>query len=195
MQTQKINISKIQRSENNPRTIRDDKFAKLVQSIREFPQMLELRPIVVDENMIILGGNMRFEASKKAGLKELPIIKYTVAEHKKSQAYKDGQTYKQACKEFIIKDNISFGQWDWDVLANEWDSKELNDWGMDVWVDNREEDGFSPRVEPIFGKDGVTKDDIIKAQEQKDVKFKNAGKILVDVICPECGHEFKIEGE
>ena len=103
----------------NPRIIKDDKFKKLVKSIQEFPQMLELRPIVVDSNMVVLGGNMRLKACIAAGLKEVPII---VADQL-TDAQKD---------EFIIKDNVGFGEWDWDLLANEWEPDALTNWGLDL---------------------------------------------------------------
>jgi len=115
----KIEINKIKANTNNPRVIKDYKFKKLVQSIKEFPEMLEKRPIVVDEDMIVLGGNMRLKACIEAGLSEVYI---NIAE---------GWTEDQK-KEFIIKDNISFGEWDWDILANEWNVDGLNDWGLDL---------------------------------------------------------------
>jgi ParB-like chromosome segregation protein Spo0J len=118
MKTEKIAISKIKLNPNNPRLIKDDKFAKLVQSIKDFPEMLEIRPIVVNEDMIILGGNMRFKACKEAGLKEVSIIKVSGL-----------STEKQ--REFLIKDNVSGGEWDWQLL-NDWDSLELESWGLDV---------------------------------------------------------------
>ena len=108
---------------SNPRIIKDDKFKKLVKSIQEFPQMLELRPIVVDSNMVVLGGNMRLKACIAAGLKEVPII---VAD----------QLTDEQKGEFIIKDNVGFGEWDWDLLANEWDVEALTDWGLELPFDN-----------------------------------------------------------
>jgi DNA modification methylase len=122
MKTEKVNISKIKTNPNNPRLIKDDKFKKLVKSIKEFPEMLEIRPIVVDKDNIVLGGNMRLRACQEAGLKEVHIL----------QA--DQLTEKQQ-REFIIKDNVGFGEWDWDDLANEWDAEELEDWGLDLPVD------------------------------------------------------------
>jgi len=122
MKTEKVKIGKIKNNPNNPRLIKDDKFKKLVKSIKEFPEMLEIRPIVVDKDNIVLGGNMRLRACQEAGLKEVHII----------QA--DKLTEKQQ-REFIIKDNIGFGEWDWDDLANEWDTEELEDWGLDLPVD------------------------------------------------------------
>ena len=117
---QQVKISKVKGNPNNPRIIKNDKFKKLVKSIQEFPEMLKLRPIVVDEDFMVLGGNMRLKASKEAGLKEVWI---EVAE---------GLTEEQK-KEFIVKDNVGFGEWEWDMLANEWDSVELAEWGLDVW--------------------------------------------------------------
>ena len=122
MKTEKVKIGKIKNNPNNPRLIKDDKFKKLVKSVKEFPEMLEIRPIVVDKDNIVLGGNMRLRACQEAGLKEVHII----------QA--DKLTEKQQ-REFIIKDNIGFGEWDWDDLANEWDTEELEDWGLDLPVD------------------------------------------------------------
>ncbi len=118
MKTEKIAINKIKLNPNNPRLIKDDKFAKLVQSIKDFPEMLEIRPIVVNDDMIILGGNMRFKACKEAGLKEVSIIKVSGLSAEKQ-------------REFLIKDNVSGGEWDWQLLQ-EWDSLELESWGLDV---------------------------------------------------------------
>jgi DNA modification methylase len=114
-------LTDIKSNPNNPRIIKDDKFKKLVASIKEFPQMLSLRPIVVNDDMIVLGGNMRLKACKEAGLKEVPVIKA-------SDLNEDQQ------KAFIIKDNVGYGEWDWDMLANEWDAEELVEWGLDVPV-------------------------------------------------------------
>lgn len=116
---QKFKISEIKLNPNNPRLIKDDKFEKLVKSIKEFPEMLDIRPIVVNSDMVILGGNMRFKACKEAGLKEIPVI---VA---------DNLTEEQQ-REFLIKDNTSGGEWDFEVLANEWDNEKLEDWGLDL---------------------------------------------------------------
>jgi ParB-like chromosome segregation protein Spo0J len=121
MQVNKVKITEVKGNPKNPRLIKDDKFKKLVKSIQEFPQMLELRPIVVDENNIVLGGNMRLKACKEAGLKEVFIVKA------------EGLTELQK-DEFIVKDNVGFGEWDWDMLANEWDTEKLDEWGLDVPV-------------------------------------------------------------
>ena len=133
----KVKISEIKTNPDNPRLIKDNKFKKLVQSIKEFPEMLEKRPIVVDENMMILGGNMRFKASQELGLKELYVI---IAE-----GWSDEQK-----KQFVIKDNSNFGEWDWDILANEWDNKKLIDWGIDLPILNEKlqiENGEEPEIE------------------------------------------------
>jgi len=120
MKIENVKLSDIKLNPNNPRLIKDDKFKKLVQSIIDFPEMLKIRPIVVNEDMIILGGNMRFKACKEAGLKEVPIIKTKGLSEEKQ-------------REFLIKDNIAGGEWDWNLLANEWDEIKLTEWGLDVW--------------------------------------------------------------
>jgi len=119
MKTEKVKITAIKNNPNNPRLIKDDKFFKLVKSVKEFPQMLELRPIVVNSEMVILGGNMRHKACIEAGLKEVTIVKAS-------------ELTEQQQKEFIIKDNVGFGEWDWDMLANEWDTEKLDEWGLNV---------------------------------------------------------------
>ena len=116
---QNVPINTVKANPNNPRIIKDDKFAKLVKSINEFPQMLNLRPIVVNDDMVVLGGNMRLKACKEAGLKDIPIIKAS-------------ELTEQQQKEFIVKDNVGYGEWDWSDLANNWDAQELQDWGLDI---------------------------------------------------------------
>jgi hypothetical protein len=114
-----VPITQVVPNTSNPRIIKDDKFKKLVKSIKEFPEMLNLRPIVVDKDMVVLGGNMRLKACQAAGLTEVPII---VAD----------QLTPEQQAEFIIKDNVGFGEWDWDILANEWDAALMTDWGLDI---------------------------------------------------------------
>jgi ParB-like chromosome segregation protein Spo0J len=147
-------ISAIKRNPNNPRILKDDKFAKLTQSIKDFPQMLEIRPIVVNDDMVVLGGNMRLKACKEAGLKEVPVIKVN-------------DLTEEQQREFIIKDNVGFGEWDWDLLANEWDTDLLEDWGLFV---------EAPDFEP--------------ASEDDQGKLNELDPKLVD--CPHCGKEFDI---
>jgi ParB-like chromosome segregation protein Spo0J len=109
---------KIKLNPNNPRIIKDDKFKKLVQSIKDFPEMLDIRPIVVNKEGIILGGNMRFKACIEAGIKEPPHVVVDLTDEQQ--------------KEFLIKDNVSGGEWDWDALASEWDVEQLDSWGLDM---------------------------------------------------------------
>ena len=116
---QEINISNINPNHNNPRIIKDDKFKKLVQSIKDFPEMLQLRPIVIDETNTVLGGNMRLKALQELGYKDVPVI------------YAKDLTEEQK-KEFIIKDNVGYGEWDWNLIANEWDAEQITDWGLDI---------------------------------------------------------------
>lgn len=138
---QKVKLSDIRPNPNNPRVIKDDKFKKLVKSITDFPQMLELRPIVVNDEMIVLGGNMRLKALEHLGIKETYIIKASDLTKKQEQ-------------EFIIKDNVGYGEWDWDQLANEWDVEDLDDWGLDLPLDfvkelEAEEDDFEVPADGI----------------------------------------------
>lgn len=118
-QPTRIATNRLKTNPSNPRAIRKDQLDKLVKSLREFPEMLEARPIVVDPDFVVLGGNMRLKAAQLAGLTEVPVYVATWEEAKH--------------KEFIIKDNLAFGEWDWDMLANEWDAEELDDWGLKVW--------------------------------------------------------------
>ena len=127
MEIKVIKLSDIKSNPNNPRIIKDDKFRKLVKSIQEFPKMLEIRPVVVNADMIVLGGNMRLKACKEAGLKEVPVI------------FADDLTDEEQ-KQFIIKDNVGFGEWDWDMIANEWDAEEVEEWGLDVPIFEPEPD-------------------------------------------------------
>lgn len=113
-----IAISKVRPNSDNPRYIKDEKFQKLVQSIKEFPEMMPVRPIVVNKEMVVLGGNMRLKAMQEAGLDKVWVEVVDWSEEKQ--------------REFIIKDNVGFGEWDWDELANTWDAEELNEWGLDT---------------------------------------------------------------
>lgn len=154
MNIQEVKISTIKANPNNPRIIKDDKFAKLVQSIRDFPEMLRLRPIVVNDDMIVLGGNMRLRACKEAGLKVVPIIKA-------SDLTEDQQ------REFIIKDNVGFGEWDWEMLANEWESEKLEEWGVDI---------------PKY----LTDETPQEIYDEKEI----SEPIKTEHQCPKCGYEF-----
>lgn len=149
---QVVKISEVKLNPNNPRIIKDDKFKKLVQSVKDFPEMLNIRPIVVNQDMIILGGNMRFKACKEAGLKEVPII---IADLTEAQQ-----------KEFLIKDNTSGGEWDWEVLTNEWDTEQLEAWGLDL---------------PVF--------DINQENEIKDLSSTIESLYRIEIICKDEEHQ------
>ena len=144
------NITEIKANPKNPRIIKDDKFAKLVKSIKEFPQMLEKRPLVcftdTDKKLVVLGGNMRLKAAKEIGLKELPIL------------LADDWTEEQKAQ-FLIKDNVGFGEWDWDDLANNWDAQELTDWGLDIPI--FEEEKILEAVEDDYEIPNEIKTDIV----------------------------------
>jgi ParB-like chromosome segregation protein Spo0J len=150
-----VPINKIKPNPKNPRTIKDERFEKLKKSIQDFPDMLNKRPLVcftdTDGKFVVLGGNMRLKAAKDLGLKELPII------------LADEWTEEQKA-EFLIKDNVGFGEWDWNELNTDWDTEQLNEWGLDV-----------PRFLNI---------DEILNEEQIDEEIKTNNQ------CPKCGYEF-----
>jgi hypothetical protein len=137
MKIEKVKIEEIILNPNNPRIIKNDKFKKLVKSIKEFPEMLEVRPIVVGDDMVVLGGNMRTKACIEAGLKEVSIIKFSnLSEDRK--------------KEFIVKDNVGYGEWDYDLLLEDWSKGQLLDWGIDI-PSNNKVDNYSTKIEaPIY---------------------------------------------
>lgn len=145
-----VNIKDIKPNTDNPRIILDSKFKKLVKSISEFPEMLQLRPIIINEDNIILGGNMRYKAAIELGIKEIPVI------------YAEGLSKEQQ-DEFIIKDNINFGDWDMDILANQWETEQLKDWGIELPVfdvseleeeNNKPLDNYIIKYEIIFNNEG-----------------------------------------
>lgn len=166
MKTDKIKLSQVKINNENPRSITTDKFAKLVNSILVFPKMLEIRPVVVDNKMVALGGNMRLQALKAIAKMPIDDIKARVSMLadfvKKSEGerkaiidhwskwiaepiieiIKATDLSEEERKQFVIKDNVSFGTWDWDKLANDWDNSALGDWGMDVW--NANPTSFAP---------------------------------------------------
>jgi site-specific DNA-methyltransferase (adenine-specific) len=117
-----MKLNQIKSNPNNPRIIKDEKFKKLCESIKALPKMMELRPIVVDENFIVQGGNMRLKALNELGYKEIPETWVKQAK----------DFTEEELKEFIIKDNVGFGEWDWDDLANNWDVEKLEEWGLDI---------------------------------------------------------------
>jgi hypothetical protein len=118
--------------------------------------MLNLRPIVVNDDMVVLGGNMRLKACKEAGLKEIPIIKAS-------------ELTEQQQKEFIVKDNVGYGEWDWDDLANNWDAEELTEWGLDVWTNS-------------IGDELLTIDDTIDESKDSSPKITDEGYSLFEIV-------------
>jgi DNA modification methylase len=139
-------INEIKPNPNNPRIIKDNKFKQLVKSIQDFPQMLELRPIVIDENNMVLGGNMRLKACIEAGLKDVPV--------KQAKDLTEEQK-----KEFIVKDNVGYGEWNWDDLANNWDAQELTEWGLDI--PNFDVNNLEAEEDDFAVPDGGTETDIV----------------------------------
>lgn len=141
----KMKVADILPNPNNPRTLKKEQFKRLVKSLESFPEMLEARPLVVDKNNVVLGGNMRLKALQELGIEEVSVH---VAEWDES---KNG--------EFIIKDNVGYGEWDMDILANEWDAEELVEWGLDVWIPDEEEE-FEPQTDedaiPETGEQPIT---------------------------------------
>ena len=148
-----VKINQVKPNPKNPRLIKDDKFKKLVKSIDEFPDMLNKRPLIVftdtDGKYCVLGGNMRLKACQELGIKEIPIIKA------------DEWTEEQK-NEFLIKDNVGFGEWDWDDLANEWDAEKLDEWGLDlpIFKDNEVElKDLSSTIDNLYRIEIVCKDE------------------------------------
>jgi ParB-like chromosome segregation protein Spo0J len=149
MKTFLAKIEDIKTNPNNPRIIKDDKFRKLVASIKEFPKMLNIRPIVVNDSMIVLGGNMRLKACVEAGLKEVPVINAS-------------DLTDEEQRRFIIADNVGYGEWDWELLANEFDEEELMEWGLNV---------------PVFGANDIEEaDKNLNSQWFLNVEFESEEK-------------------
>ena len=124
---QKLKVTELKSHEENPRIIKDKKYKELRKSIQEFGEMLDIREIVIDENNVVLGGNMRLKVLQELNIAEVSVKKVL------------GLSEQQK-REFVIKDNVNFGEWNWDDLANKWNTVQLNEWGLDLW--NPEEDLF-----------------------------------------------------
>lgn len=133
--TEKMKLQDIKPNPNNPRTIKGNQLEKLKKSITEFPEMLELRPLVIDEDNVVIGGNMRLRALTELGIQEVPVTKVV------------GLTDDQK-KEFVIKDNLNYGDWNWDNISADWDMDDIGEWGLDIpeWV-------FDEDVEPEIDAD------------------------------------------
>ena len=175
MKIEKVKLSKVKNNPDNPRVIRDDKFKKLVNSIKEFPKMLEIRPIVVDKDMIVLGGNQRLKACKEAGLKDVFIIRA-------EDLTPDEQ------KEFIVKDNTNFGDWDWAKLS-EWDETKLQDWG--AIEDFTSGTDYEAVIDPTTDYREMTPADIEKTREGMG-NYQNVMPTIT-VTCPHCAEDFEIK--
>jgi hypothetical protein len=158
MKIEKVKISEVKNNPNNPRVIKNDDFKKLVKSIKEAPWMLELRSIIVNDDNVVLGGNQRLRACKEAGLKEIYIIRAS-------------SLTEEQQREFTIKDNSSYGEWDWDMLANKFETDELSDWGLrlpKIYFDDDED--------PVIDKDSFAKtmDTYINAKVKQITLFFNS---------------------
>ena len=135
---EQIKISKVKGNPKNPRIIKNDKFRTLKNSIRTMPGYMKLRPVIIDKDMMVLGGNMRLKASIDLGKKEIWTDMFTQADSDDMnriavEEERETKTYLEYCEAIIIKDNVTSGEWDWDMLGNEWDNTKLGEWGMDVW--------------------------------------------------------------
>jgi len=162
---QQVKISKIKGNPNNPRVIKNDKFKSLKNSIKTLPNYMKLRPVILDENMMVLGGNMRLKASIDLGKKEIWTDMFTQDDCDEMnniaiEEERETKTYSEYCDEIIIKDNVTSGEWEWNMLANEWDSVQLNDFGLDVWEN---EDDKEPEA-------GLIEDDEIPEVKESKVK-------------------------
>jgi len=178
-----MKLKDIKPNPNNPRVLRDDKFQKLKKSIQEFPKMLSLRPIVIDENNVVLGGNMRLRALQDLGFTDLDdsCVKYAkdLTEEEKQR--------------FIIADNVAFGEWDWDTLANDWDVVDLEAWGLEIPQFKSIDIDYNPNLTPETNYSDVTKEQIrAEAEKLANQMLKNRQEI--DVMCPKCGNEFIVNG-
>ncbi len=171
----KLKPSEIKENPNNPRFIKDNDYKELVQSIKDFPEMSEVREVVINMDNVILGGNMRFKAMVEAGWKEIPVRQVDWPQEKQ--------------EEFVIKDNKSAGAWDWEALANKWDSDKLEQWGV---RHNDWQTDFSPSLEPTFDTKDTTDEQIEKkAKELAQQMIKQ--KSNISTMCPSCGEEFEVQ--
>jgi len=179
-----MKLNKIKMNPNNPRVIKDDKFQKLVKSLKELPEMMNVRPVVVNEDLIVLGGNMRLKAMREAGWTEAPVMVVDWNEEKQRQ--------------FIIKDNIGFGEWDWGMITSQWNTEDLEEWGLDVWEPEAsadytllDDDGSDDQLEEMAS--GVKKAIQIEFDPEDYeeayalVKFfreqgENVGKMILDYL-------------
>lgn len=170
-----INTGQIEGVPRNARFIKDDKFQLLIRSIEEDPEFMELKPLYVYRSVVI-GGNMRLRACRQLKWKEVPVINIP-----------DGFP-PEKLRALAIKDNTHYGEHDWDVLANEWSDSPLREWGV-----FKEYVPFSPNYEPQSSQSEITDDDIIESQDKLDNQFTDSDPLIFNIICPSCGHEFKVK--
>jgi len=167
-----MKLKDIKPNPNNPRLVKDDRFKKLVNSIDKFPEMMELRPMIIDENSVILGGNMRYKALKELKRTEIPD----------SWVKRADELTDEQKRQFIIKDNVGFGEHDWEMLANEWDVEELNDWGLDVpFTDDDIEEMSNPNninTENIFANELDAESNYLVLKFDKDIDWIQAKTIF-----------------
>lgn len=171
-----IELKKIKNNPSNPRTITQAKFEELVESIRNFPEMLEARPIVLNPDYVVIGGNQRLRACRELGWKEVPCYVASWEEAKND--------------EFILKDNLHAGYWDMDIIANEFDTTQVQEWGLHVM----ERIHYEPNILPDMTETILSEEDMEKARQKLTQSLKKGGEaILHNAMCPECGHEFSVE--
>jgi len=156
----KVKIDKVKSNPKNPRLIKDDKFKKLVKSIKDFPEMESVRPIVVNKDMIILGGNMRYKAMIECGYKEVNVEVVDWSEQKQN--------------EFIIKDNVGFGEWEWEMVANEWDVEELDNWGLDLPIFTKDSNEFGTDFNLPDGDKSPFQQMTFTLADEQAIQIKNA---------------------
>jgi len=187
-----LKINEVKTNPKNPRIINDDKFKKLVQSIKDFPEMLSLRPLIIDENNIVLGGNMRLKAAKSLGIKEIPVMRANELTEEQKQ-------------EFIIKDNVGFGEWDWDQLANEWENEKLIEWGLDIpSIEMIDPEAVEDNYEiPDEIKTNIVLGDLFEIGEHRllcgdSTKIEDVEKVMngekADMVFTDPPYKIKIEG-
>ena len=156
-----MKLSEITPNAKNPRLIKEERFKKLVRSLENLPDFTAIRAIILDEDKKIIGGNMRFRAMQHLKWKWAIVQVYDREYHAETEAALElGKSYEDVCREMVIRDNVSFGQDDFDILANEYDPLELDDWGLDVWQPEEEE------------KEGLTDpDEVPEAPEEPKTKL------------------------
>ena len=156
----KVKVDKVKSNPKNPRLIKDDKFKKLVKSIKDFPEMESVRPIVVNKDMVILGGNMRYKAMIECGYKEVNVEVVDWSEQKQN--------------EFIIKDNVGFGEWEWETVANEWDVEELDNWGLDLPIFTKDSSDFGTDFNLPDGDKSPFQQMTFTLADEQAIQIKNA---------------------